>query len=82
MAARLENRNEAESQFLQVIRTGITSFARGASPILATEYARRSIPVELRPSFVEMETSLKKEAKIPAVPNQGNGQERTADADA
>ena len=68
MAARLENRNEAQTQFLQVMRTAIASFARGASPLLAVEYARRSIPVELRPSFVEMEVSIKREAKIPALP--------------
>ena len=42
--------------------------ARGSSPILAVEYARRSIPAEVRPSFVEMETSLRRDAKIPVIP--------------
>ena len=82
MAARLENRNETESQFLQVIRTGIFAFSRGSSPILAIEYARRSIPVELRPSFVEMESTIKREARIPAPPNAQAGQEAHAVANA
>jgi len=68
MAARMENRNETQNQFLQVMRTAIVAFARGASPILAVEYARRSIPIELRPSFVDMETSIKRDARIPALP--------------
>jgi chemotaxis protein MotA len=46
----------------------MVAFARGASPILAVEYARRSVPVELRPSFLEMEITIKREARIPPVP--------------
>ena len=72
VAARLEIRNETQNQFLQVMRTAITAFARGAAPILAVEYARRSIPIELRPSFIEMETSIKHDAKIPPLPKAPN----------
>jgi chemotaxis protein MotA len=67
LASRLEKLGETETQFLQVLRIAIVAFARGASPILAVEYARRSIPTELRPSFVDMETTLRRDAKIPAV---------------
>jgi chemotaxis protein MotA len=67
VASRLENLGEEHTQFLQVMRVAIISFLRGASPILAVEYARRSIPVEVRPSFVELETTIRKNAKIPAV---------------
>jgi chemotaxis protein MotA len=67
-AARMEHLNEAQSQFLQVLRIAMVSFARGAAPLLAVEYARRSIPVELRPSFIEMETTLKRDARIPPMP--------------
>ena len=68
LAARLEHRGEMESQFLQVLRTAIVAFARGSSPILAVEYARRSIPVELRPSFIEFESGIRREAHVPAAP--------------
>ena len=69
VAARLETLGETEAQQLHVLRIAIAAFARGASPILAVEYARRSIPVELRPSFVDMEINIKREARIPPVPN-------------
>jgi chemotaxis protein MotA len=68
VAARLEYLGETEAQFQHVLRIAIVAFARGASPILSVEYARRSIPVELRPSFLDMETAIKKEARIPPAP--------------
>jgi chemotaxis protein MotA len=67
LAARLESVSETQAQFQQVLRVAMVSWARGASPILAIEYARRSIPPELRPTFEEMETSIKRDAVIPAV---------------
>ncbi len=73
VAARLENLSEAHTQFLQVMRVAIVAFARGSSPLLAVEYARRSIPVELRPSFLDLEASIKREAQIPAVPDAAGG---------
>jgi chemotaxis protein MotA len=74
LAARLESVSETQSQFQQVLRVAMVSWARGASPILAIEYARRSIPPELRPTFEEMETSIKRDAIIPAVQHsEGSG---------
>jgi len=51
-----------------VLRIAVVSFARGASPILAIEYARRSIPEELRSPFSEMEITVKRDARIPSIP--------------
>jgi chemotaxis protein MotA len=68
VAARMETMSGTETQFLQVLRIAIVAFARGSSPILAVEYARRSIPVELRPSFVDMEITIKRDARIPPAP--------------
>jgi len=68
IAARLEARSESHTHHLQVLRTGTVAFARGTSPILAVEAARRSIPLDLRPDFIEMEITVRKEAKIPAIP--------------
>jgi chemotaxis protein MotA len=67
VASRMEKLSETEAQFLQVLRIAIVAFARGSSPILAAEYARRSIPIELRPSFLQMETTIRREARIPPV---------------
>ncbi len=67
VAARLEARCEAHTHHLQVLRTGTVAFARGTSPILAVEAARRSIPIESRPGFNEMEITVRRDAKIPAI---------------
>ena len=64
-ASRLDHVNEAHTELLQVLRIALVSFARGAAPMLAVEYARRSIPGELRPSFVEMEAIFKRDARVP-----------------
>jgi chemotaxis protein MotA len=69
VASRLESLGEAHAQFLQVMRVAICSFVRGASPILAVEYARRSIPMESRPSFDELEATIRRDARIPPVQN-------------
>jgi chemotaxis protein MotA len=66
-ASRLEGQVEARTQHLQVLRTGIGAFAAGISPILAVEAARRSIPVEWRPSFEEMHITVRRDANIPPV---------------
>jgi chemotaxis protein MotA len=81
VAARLEILGETQSQFLQVLRIALVAFFRGASPILAVEYARRSIPVELRPSFVALETAIRRDARIPPVPKPGDGAEQVAQSD-
>jgi chemotaxis protein MotA len=37
----------------------VIAFVKGSAPILAVEFARRSVPGELRPSFKEMETACR-----------------------
>jgi chemotaxis protein MotA len=67
LAARLDSLAEAHAQYLQVLRTAIVAFARGASPLMSLESARRSIPPESRPGFGEMEIIIRREARIPPV---------------
>jgi chemotaxis protein MotA len=81
VAARLEGLGESQTQYLQVLRTSLVAFARGASPLLAIEFGRRSIPVECRPGFVEMENSIRRDARVPPVP-ASPGQEQHVEADA
>ena len=68
LASRLESVIETQAQFQQVLRIALVSWAGGASPILAIEYARRSIPIELRPTFLDMERAIKRDAIIPPAP--------------
>jgi chemotaxis protein MotA len=66
LAANLEKLTEAESQYYQVLRAGLMAFAKGMAPIIAIEFARRSIPNALRPGFNEMEKACKGSASAPA----------------
>src|SRR6202012_4516613 len=59
IAASMTGTNEAESQYYNCLRTGLIAFVRGAAPILAVEFSRRSIPAAVRPTFKEMEATCK-----------------------
>jgi chemotaxis protein MotA len=63
MAANMTSMNDAEAQYFNCLRTGLIAFIRGAAPILAVEFSRRSIPASVRPSFKEMETAVKNAPK-------------------
>ena len=72
LAARMETHGDGDAQLLQMLRTAVVAFARGASPMLAVEYGRRSVPLELRPSFEEMEASIRRDARVPALAKPGD----------
>jgi chemotaxis protein MotA len=55
LAANLEKLNDAEVDYLRCLRQGVIAFVKGSAPVLAVEFARRSIPGELRPSFKDFE---------------------------
>lgn len=55
LAANLTSANAAEGQFYHFLRVGVIAFTKGASPLIAMEFARRSIPSAVRPSFKEAE---------------------------
>ncbi len=59
IAIAIQARTKASMQFLHCIRYALFSFARGESPITCIEFARRNIDPEMRPSFTEMETSVR-----------------------
>ena len=47
--------NDAEGDYYRCLRQGVIAFVKGWAPSLAIEYARRSIPGEVRPTFLETE---------------------------
>ena len=55
----IDLRIKSEEQYLNAIRFALVSFARGEAPITCVEFARRNIEPAVRPSFTEMETSVK-----------------------
>lgn len=67
LAAAMAKINDAESEYYNCLRVGLMSFIKGSAPIIAAEFARRSIPSASRPSFKEMETLCKGGSAAPAV---------------
>ena len=62
LSTTLEHVNSAEARYYHFIKSAVVAFAKGFSPIVAAEFARRSIFSEDRPSFAEMETAVKGKA--------------------
>jgi len=59
LAAAMSKRNEEEGAYMAVIRTVLTSFIKGTTPLLALEIGRRAIPGHVRPSFQDLEKTCK-----------------------
>src|ERR1019366_4468864 len=59
LAAKLQGMIDAEGQYYQMLRSGLMAFAKGMAPMIAVEFARRSIPHDMRPTFKEMEATCK-----------------------
>ncbi len=69
LAQNLSKLNDGEGDYLRCLRQGVISFVKGSAPILAVEFARRSIPGDLRPSFKEMETAIRGGGSAAAAPS-------------
>jgi|SRR5579871_1269250 len=65
IASNMSKVNDAEGQFYHCLRVAIAAFVRGSAPILAVEFARRTVPAEVRPTFQEMEAACKNRAPEP-----------------
>lgn len=59
IAGNMARANDAQREYYNFLRVGMISFIRGSAPILAIEFARRSIPAHERPSFREMEKTCR-----------------------
>lgn len=59
LGGQMTKRVDSEHQFYQFLRTGIITFVKGNPPLVAVEFARRSIPSHIRPSFKETEAACK-----------------------
>src|ERR1043165_1647254 len=59
LAARLSSMNADDATYYQCLRTGLAAFVKGAPPLLAVEFARRSLPNAVRPSFKDAEAAVR-----------------------
>jgi chemotaxis protein MotA len=55
LAAKMENNCQQEGKYMEVIKQGILAFAKGCSPKVCVEFARRTIPPDFRPTFEEVD---------------------------
>lgn len=59
LAANIAHSLEESVQDLQIIKAYILAYAKGNPPFVAAEIARRSIFLDQRPTFTELETTLR-----------------------
>jgi chemotaxis protein MotA len=59
LATNLDISAEEETRMFETVKAGVVAFAKGMQPLIAVEFARRTIFQDYRPSFKEMETALK-----------------------
>jgi chemotaxis protein MotA len=49
---------ESEQKYFQCMKAGILAYMHGYAPAIAVEFARKSIHLECRPTFYELETAI------------------------
>ena len=59
LATSMDILHEEETRFLEVMKAGLVAFSKGLNPMVAVEFGRRSIFEDSRPTFQEMEETLK-----------------------
>ena len=64
IAASLKARYDAEAKYYQCIKAGLLAYMQGYAPAVATEFARKALLSEVRPTFYEVEEAV---AALPPV---------------
>jgi chemotaxis protein MotA len=59
LASNLKTMNTMEAQYYVVLKQGLLAFHKGFAASIAVEYARRSIPNDVRPGFIEIEEACR-----------------------
>ena len=58
-ATNLEFLHHAEARYRECIKVAIVAFAKGSSPVVVVEFARRVIYTDVRPTFEEVEQAVR-----------------------
>jgi chemotaxis protein MotA len=66
LAANMSKINDAELDYLRCLRQGVIAFVKGSAPVLAVEFARRSVPGDCRPNFKDLEAACRGGSAPPA----------------
>ena len=60
IAANIESKVKDDGVAFEIIRVSLVSFVGGAAPQMAVEFGRRAIPASERPTFNELEDTIRK----------------------
>jgi chemotaxis protein MotA len=55
----VETRADQDSLIFEAVKTALLASLRGYPPKIALEFARKTVPSELRPSFLDFEQHIK-----------------------
>ena len=66
IAAKMESNVRENTNILKTVQVGLVSFAGGAPPQVALEFARKTIPSGMRPTAEELEEIMKEAKKAGA----------------
>jgi len=58
MATALKGVYDAETKYYQCIKAGLLAYMQGYAPAVCVEFARKSLPPNVRPSFYEVEDAV------------------------
>ena len=59
LATNIEHNVEMQVRFMETIKTAVVAYAKGNPPIVAVEIARRTLFLDVRPTFTELESFLR-----------------------
>jgi len=63
LSTKVSHNLAAEGKFLSVIKSALLAFAKNCGPKVCVEFARRSIPPEVRPTFTEVDQATSGQGK-------------------
>ncbi len=58
MAAMLSNVIDSDAKYYQCMKTGLLAHVSGQPPMIAVEFARKTLPTDVRPNFYELEAAF------------------------
>ena len=58
MAAMLSNIIDADAKYYQCMKAGLLAHVSGQPPMIAVEFARKTLPADVRPNFYELEEAF------------------------
>ena len=58
IAGAMKGRAETEIMYYKCLKIGVLAFLNGAAPQVAVEFARKFLPHDIQPSFIELEEKL------------------------